>query len=438
MKSHLHKFAVARAALLAGACLALPLLHCGTAPGDAVSEASVSGEAADAQGATIEPVLAPGKCLDVAWASQDDGAEIQLWDCNGGAQEAWAYAGGMLSVYGNKCLDVKDGIDRNGTRLQIWDCTPGNANQQWVRRGNTWEWAGHGKCLDVPGGITQAGTRLQIWDCLNNANQQWSGGGVTSSPPPPAPLPPAPPPPPASPWKLVWSDEFDGASVDQGKWNYEVNCEGGGNHELQCYTASAANAFVTGGHLALRVLKQDLNGKPYTSARLNSAGKGDWTYGRFESRARVPCGQGFWPAVWMLPTDWVYGSWPTSGELDIMEILGGNARQLFGTAHFGPAWPNNKHLGGTVTLGSGSFCDDYHVFAIERAADHVTWSVDGSDYFTLRSTDASWSPAPHWPFDQRFHFVLNVAMGGDWPGAPDPGIQAGEMDVDYVRAFVKN
>jgi hypothetical protein len=184
MKSHLPEFDLRRAALLAGACLALPLAHCGTAPGDAPSEASTSGEAAVAEGATIAPVLAPGKCLDVAWASRDDGAEIQLWDCNGGAQEAWAYAGGMLSVYGDKCLDVKDGVDQNGARLQIWDCTPGNANQQWVRRGNAWEWAGHGKCLDVPGGITQAGTRLQIWDCLDNANQQWSGGAVASSPPP--------------------------------------------------------------------------------------------------------------------------------------------------------------------------------------------------------------------------------------------------------------
>ncbi len=410
--------------------LAMPLLGCGSTPADATSGESVTALGA---GSTYRPANGGSMCMDVSYASRDNGSRLQIWNCNGGDQQQWDYSGGMLHVYGNKCLDVVEGVNQNGTRLQIWDCTPGNTNQQFVRNGNTWVWANHNKCIDLPWGSAAAGNFLQVWDCVGNANQQWNQSGGSAPAPAPAPAPP----PPSSGWNLVWADEFNGNSIDQGKWNYEVNCDGGGNNEQQCYTNSGANSYVQDGHLVIKVIKQNYNGKPYTSARLNSNNKGDWTYGRFESRAKVPCGQGFWPAVWMLPTDWKYGSWPTSGELDIMEVLGGQPNALFGTAHFGAAWPNNRHVGGQYNMPNGNFCGDYHEFAIERAADHVEWFVDGKSYFTIRPGDQSWSPAPKWPFDERFHFILNVAMGGDWPGAPDGNIQQGEMDVDYVRAYVR-
>ncbi len=147
-------------------------------------------------------------------------------------------------------------------------------------------------------------------------------------------------------WRLVWSDEFSGISgsaPDPGKWGYDTGGTGWGNNEKQYYTDSTNNAYLDGsGHLVIKAIKENKNGMPYTSARLVSRNKGDWTYGRIEARSKLPTGKGLWPAIWMLPTDWEYGTWPISGETDIMEQRGSDPLKVHGTIHFGNLW---KYIG---------------------------------------------------------------------------------------------
>jgi beta-glucanase (GH16 family) len=241
-------------------------------------------------------------------------------------------------------------------------------------------------------------------------------------------------------WTLVWSDEFDGPDIDASKWSHEVNAWGGGNNELQYYTDRPANSFIENGHLVIQALKENYTGpegkRNYTSARLRTLNKGDWTYGRFEARMKLPYGQGLWPAFWMLPTDWVYGGWAASGEIDIMEIVGHQPNVLHGTIHYGGEWPNNVYSGASYTLPAGDFSDDFHVFAIEWEHGEIRWYVDGIHYSTKNSwrTDSG-APFPA-PFDERFHILLNVAVGGNWPGNPDgTTIFPQRMEVDYVRVY---
>ncbi|MCX6121251.1 MAG: glycoside hydrolase family 16 protein [Ignavibacteriales bacterium] len=230
-------------------------------------------------------------------------------------------------------------------------------------------------------------------------------------------------------WKLVWNDEFNGSSLDLTKWQYEVNGNGGGNHELEYYTAGTSNSYVANGSLVICAKRENYLGKQYTSARINTHGLGDWKYGRFEIRAQLPFGKGLWPAIWMLPTDYVYGRWPKSGEIDIMECLGDNTWKVYGTIHFADSFGNHAQSGGSYSLpiDSASFAGGFHVLAIEWDSTSIQWSVDGNQYYSVnRST----------PFDQRFHLVLNVAIGGDWPGSPNEFTTFPQtMIVDYVRVY---
>jgi beta-glucanase (GH16 family) len=227
-------------------------------------------------------------------------------------------------------------------------------------------------------------------------------------------------------YKLVWHDEFDSPTLDTSKWNYEINGNGGGNNELEYYTDASNNCFIQDSCLVIQALKQSYMGKDYTSARINSNGKGDWTYGRFEVSAKLPYGQGLWPAIWMLPTDWVYGGWPASGEIDIMEEIGQVANKVYGTIHYGEV---HQQQGGTYILPGGYFLSDFHVFACEWDSTTISFFVDNTKYFTTSITK---------PFDQRFHFVLNVAVGGNFPGNPDyRTIFPQQMVINYVRVFQK-
>lgn len=228
-------------------------------------------------------------------------------------------------------------------------------------------------------------------------------------------------------WKLVWNDEFTGTTVDLTKWEYEVNGDGGGNNELQYYTANPSNSFVKDGTLTIQAQKENYLGKQYTSARMRTRNKGDWKYGRIEVRAKVPYGRGMWPAIWMLPTDWEYGGWPMSGEIDIMECLGHDPWTVYGTIHFGQSVAAHQQMGGKYTRTGDSYAADFHVFAVEWDATSFQWFVDGIKYFS--ATKAS-------PFDKRFHLLLNVAVGGNWPGSPDEfTVFPQSMQVDYVRVY---
>lgn len=236
-------------------------------------------------------------------------------------------------------------------------------------------------------------------------------------------------------WQVVWNDEFSVSDIDTSKWTHEVNGDGGGNNELQYYVSSKANSYIIDGFLTIKAIQQNYKGKFYTSARLNSKFKGDWKYGRFDVRAKLPVQRGVWPAIWMLPTDWVYGGWPQSGEIDIMEIIGQDANKLYGTLHYGPPWPNNKNTGTQYLLPEGDFSDAFHVFSVEWEENIIRWYIDDQLYATKTNEDLS----PHpWPFDQRFHMILNLAIGGNWPGPPDEETKFPKyMFIDYVRAYQK-
>lgn len=242
-------------------------------------------------------------------------------------------------------------------------------------------------------------------------------------------------------WELVWQDEFDTPYINGSKWEHEVNAWGGGNNELQYYTDRKENSFIEDGCLVIQALKETYTGpegtREYTSARLRTLNKGDWTYGRIDVRAKLPEGQGIWPAIWMLPSDWVYGGWPSSGEIDIMELLGQEPNKIYGTVHYGGPGNQHRYHGGNYTLPSGKFSDGFHVFTLIWDTTSIQWYVDGIKYYETSEwyTVNGQYPAP---FDQRFHLILNVAVGGNWPGAPDvTTVFPQQMKVDYVRVYKK-
>jgi len=240
---------------------------------------------------------------------------------------------------------------------------------------------------------------------------------------------------------LVWSDEFDGTEVDLSKWTFqlgdgsEVGLPGGwGNNELQYYQAE--NATVSGGFLTITAREESVGGLDYTSARIRSLGKGDWTFGRMEMRARMPIGQGLWPAFWMLSSDTsIYGPWAASGEIDIMEYLGDSPDAVFGTIHYGASFPGNVFSSNEYVLPSGTFNDDFHVFAVEWEFGEIRWYVDGILYATETSWFSTGGPFPA-PFDVDFHLLLNLAVGGNLPGPPDETTMfPQEYVIDYVRVY---
>ncbi len=261
-------------------------------------------------------------------------------------------------------------------------------------------------------------------------------------------------------WALVWSDEFDGAEVDESKWTITSGdgCPelcGFGNNELQVYTRT--NHTVADGLLTITA-RQEADGG-YTSTKMDSRNKGDWTYGRFEIRAKLPETQGLWPAIWMLFTDDTYGGWAASGEIDIMEYTGDRPDEVFGTIHYGGPAPRNEYtprVREPLKLFSGSYADDFYVFTVEwdpAVPDNpdtaevdefvpttIRWYVNNVLYQT--KTEADWfstgAPAGNTaaPFDHDFFLLLNVAVGGNLPGPPDETtVFPQTMQVDYVRVY---
>jgi beta-glucanase (GH16 family) len=245
-------------------------------------------------------------------------------------------------------------------------------------------------------------------------------------------------------WKLVWSDEFDGDSLDMAKWSYqtgtgsEYGLTNWGNNELEYYLEQ--NVVVDENMLTIIAKKEDMGGKSYTSGRIRTIHKGDWTYGRFEFRAKMPLGKGLWAAIWMMPTDNEYGGWAASGEIDMVEYLGHLTNTVYGTLHFGGSWPNNKSKGSSCTLNSGDFHSGFHDFAVEWEEGAMRFYVDGQLYQTLGEDDwyTDGHPFPA-PFDKDFHLLINLAVGGNWPGSPDASTEfPQELVIDYVRVYERN
>lgn len=235
---------------------------------------------------------------------------------------------------------------------------------------------------------------------------------------------------------LVWSDEFSGTTLDTQNWNVQTGdgcvlgiC-GWGNNELQSY--QNANIAVDNGTLKITARRVAVDGKEYTSARINTEGKRDFTYGRFDARIKLPQGGGLWPAFWMLSTPEPYGGWPQSGEIDIMEFVGNEPTKTLGVIHYGLPFPDNQNQGTSFELNSGNFFDEWHVFSVEWVENEIRWFVDGNLFQVKRNTDV----APlRWPFDHDFHFLLNVAVGGNLGGQVDNTIFPATMEVDYVRVY---
>ena len=241
---------------------------------------------------------------------------------------------------------------------------------------------------------------------------------------------------------LVWQDDFAGPTLDYSRWECEVNAFGGGNNELQIYTDHPRNVRTEDSLLILEAHHGNsiISGtqRDYSSGRVRSKNRGDWRYGRFEIRARLPKGRGIWPAIWMLPTDEAYGPWAASGEIDIMEALGHEPDRIHGTLHYGDRWPNNTSDGSqTYKLESGDFSDAFHVFRLDWDEQGMRWYVDDMLY---RETPASqWfsasAPSPA-PFDRSFHLILNLAVGGNWPGNPDSSTRFPcRMEIDWVKVW---
>ena len=241
---------------------------------------------------------------------------------------------------------------------------------------------------------------------------------------------------------LVWSDEFDGNAVDLSKWTFqlgdgsEVGLPGGwGNNELQYYTED--NATVENGLLTITAREESVApGFDYTSTRIRSLAKGDWTFGRMEMRAKMPIGQGMWPAFWMLSSDTsIYGTWAASGEIDIMEYIGSEPNRIFGTIHYGASFPGNIFSSTDYFLPSGTFADDFHVYAIEWELGEIRWYLDGVEYASRDNWFSTGGPFPA-PFDVDFHLLLNLAVGGNLPGPPDATTAfPQEFVIDYVRVY---
>lgn len=278
-------------------------------------------------------------------------------------------------------------------------------------------------------------------------------------------------------WQLVWSDEFSGTEIDASKWSHEVDCWGGGNDERQCYTDRPDNSSVSDGVLSITARLEPAAGPAlparlrenaseeernavkeqlFTSARLVTLDKADWLYGRFEFRAKLPGGQGVWPALWMLPSEELYGAWAASGEIDVLEAVnlgtecsecdGGVENRIIGTIHHGGEWPKNRYTGQDTVLPVTE--DGFNTFAVEWQEGQIDWFVDDIKYFTLTSDDwrsrALFSRLPETaPFDQPFYLIMNVAIGGHLSesrneGGVDLTGYPKSMLVDWVRVYQRD
>ncbi|WP_164118539.1 glycoside hydrolase family 16 protein [Sphingorhabdus sp. Alg239-R122] len=272
-----------------------------------------------------------------------------------------------------------------------------------------------------------------------------------------------------SDWQLVWSDEFEGTEIDRAKWTFDVDCWGGGNEEQQCYRDDPQNAAIEDGKLIITARREEHTGpaypphmrgnvenpdaqatKPYTSARLTTRGKQSWKYGRIEVRTKLPQGQGTWPAIWMLPEGNSYGGWAASGEIDIMEAVnlgvdcddcpGGKESTVLGTLHFGTEWPDNALNSSEIYV--PAVLDGFRTFGIVWSPGRIEWSIDGQVY-AVKEADSWWSAnskEADAPFDQPFHLILNLAIGGGLPeerngGGIDTGGFPKHFEIDWVRVW---
>jgi glycosyl hydrolase family 16/Calx-beta domain-containing protein len=236
-------------------------------------------------------------------------------------------------------------------------------------------------------------------------------------------------------YNLVWSDEFSGNAVNTQNWNFESGGSGWGNHELENYTSRPQNVFVSSGNLIIEARQETYSGNNYTSARMNTASKQQFQYGRIDIRAKLPVAKGMWPALWMLGSNFGQAGWPACGETDIMELIGTNPKQVVGSYHWKQTGGAEGTINNTYSLASQDFSQQFHVFSLIWAQDSLQMLVDDQVYV---STNVQAIGSAVYPFNASSFFIFNVAVGGDWPGPPDnTTVFPQRMFVDYVRVFQK-
>jgi beta-glucanase (GH16 family) len=237
------------------------------------------------------------------------------------------------------------------------------------------------------------------------------------------------------PSTLVWQDEFDyEGKLDPSKWGYDIGGFGWGNNELQYYTDRLENARVTGGRLIITARKEDYEGCHYTSARVLTKNRGDWLYGRIQVKAKLPSGRGTWPAIWLLPTDWAYGPWPRSGEIDIVEHVGFDYGVVHSAVHT-DMYCHPKQTQKEATLQVPLIDQQFHIYELVWKPDSIETFFDGRKCFSYtKKQNDQWQA---WPFDKRFHLLLNIAIGGNWGGMKgiDDNIWPQTMEIEYVRVY---
>ena len=245
-------------------------------------------------------------------------------------------------------------------------------------------------------------------------------------------------------YTLQWEDDFSGPELNREDWNVELHEPGWVNHELQAYIDSPQTIYIQNSSLVLKpVEKKNPDGTvSYISGRVNTQHKHDFLYGIFEARIKVPAGRGFLPAFWMMPTEEErYGQWPRCGEIDIMEVLGHDTTKTYGTIHYGNPHQQSQ---GHFALPSGGFAEEYHNYAVQWEPGKIKWYLDGELFFTETEwysfTDGKGKVPYPAPFDQPFYIILNLAVGGDWPGSPDvtTDMDRAALWVDWVRVYQKD
>ncbi|HTE23909.1 family 16 glycosylhydrolase [Flavitalea sp.] len=240
-------------------------------------------------------------------------------------------------------------------------------------------------------------------------------------------------------YSLSWNDEFNQPTLDPSTWSYETGdgCPtlcGWGNNELQYYSSSPDNLFFQDGKMIIEARAETFGGKNYTSSRIKTQGKRAFKFGRIDIRAILPVGKGLWPAFWLLPQDNVFGGWPRSGEIDMMEYIGGEPSKVLGTVHYGPG-PGSTYITRSTSLTAGTFNDKFHVFSLEWETDQIRWYLDGNLYTTISKADIGNN---NYPFNENFYLLINMAVGGNLPGAPDASTSFPQhLIIDYIRVFQK-
>ena len=236
-------------------------------------------------------------------------------------------------------------------------------------------------------------------------------------------------------WGIAWHDEFDGPELDLKNWTFDIGGGGWGNQEWEAYTDRPENVRIENGMLVIEARQEEatFSGRPYSSARIKTQGLHAWQYGRIEARIKLPYGQGIWPAFWMLGENISSKGWPGSGEIDILEFIGREPDHIYATVH-APGYSGGNGVGSNITISPDSLKNDFHIYAIEWEENEIRWYFDDQQYFKVTPEDVP----DQWIFDHPFFLILNLAVGGGWPGYPDKTTVFPQLlYIDYVRVYQK-